>query len=162
VTKDTATLAAEIAVILTQRRQRVAVGESSSGGLISAALLGVPGASAFYLGGSILYTKRAVGLMLDLPTDTAKGMRSSSEPYAEWVAQRMQDRFRSDWAIAETGAAGPDGNGYGDAPGHSCLAIAGPVQRVRTLETGLSDRRQNMMLFADAALSLFLDALLAK
>ena len=154
-----AQLSNEIAAELIRRGERVAVGESSAGGLISAALLAVPGASAYYLGGSVLYTRRAVKAMLDLPDGLPSGVRSSSEPYAQLVAGQIKSRFRADWAIAESGAAGPSGNAYGDQPGHSCVAIAGPVVLVRTIETGQGDRRKNMDLFALAALELFHQAL---
>jgi PncC family amidohydrolase len=153
--------ASSIADLLIARKQRVAVGESSAGGLISAALLSVAGASAFYLGGAVLYTKRAVMLSLDLTPDLKLGIRSSSEPYARMVADRMRDRYRADWAIVETGAAGPSGNTYGDPPGHSCMAVSGPIALVHTLETGLDDRRRNMALFAESALDLLLAALKA-
>jgi len=65
----------------------------------------------------------------------------------------------ADWGFAETGAAGPTGNRYGDAAGHSCLAIAGPVERVITLETGAPDREANMRAFAAALFRLAGEAL---
>ncbi|WP_165795752.1 CinA family protein, partial [Methylobacterium frigidaeris] len=63
------------------------------------------------------------------------------------------------WGLCETGAAGPGGNRYGDAAGHTCLAVAGPVTRRLTLETGNNDRVANMEAFAAAMLDAFLDAL---
>jgi nicotinamide mononucleotide (NMN) deamidase PncC len=63
--------------------------------------------------------------------------------------------------VAETGATGPTGNRYGDAPGHACLAVAGPVERTVTLETRHGDRETNMRAFAKAALEL-LEASLRK
>ena len=88
-----------------------------------------------------------------------KGIRSASEPYAQLLASRIRERFSSDWGLSETGAAGPTGNRYGDAAGHSCMAIAGPEQSVRTLETGSADRPANMQVFAGAALKLLLENL---
>ena len=147
-------IAARIAEALKARRQTIAVAESSSGGLISAALLAVPGASAYYLGGGVIYTGRALKQLLGVERAQLEGMRSSSEPYAQFLANTVRENFRSTWGISETGAAGPSGNPYGDAPGHSCMAISGPVERVITLETESADRAANMRAFAAAALEL--------
>jgi PncC family amidohydrolase len=152
-------LAVQISNRLKARQETVAVAESSSGGLISAALLAVPGASAYFLGGGVIYTARARHRLLDLGKGDVDGMRSSSEPYAALLARTARSRLSADWGVGETGAAGPTGNSYGDAAGHSCLAVAGPVENVCTLETGEGDRAANMRAFAAAALQLFLDAL---
>lgn len=143
---------------LKARKETVAVAESSSGGLISAALLSVPGASAYYLGGGVIYTARARMRLLNLTRESVEGMRSSSEPYAMLLARTVREQFGTTWGLSETGAAGPTGNGYGDAAGHSCLAVSGPVDMVFTLETGDSDRAANMMAFAAKALDLLLVA----
>ena len=148
------TLADAIAERLKARGETVAVAESSSGGLISAALLGVGGASAYYLGGGVIYTAKARFALLDIPREATAGMRSSSEPYALLLARSIREQFGASWGVSETGAAGPTGNGYGDAAGHSCVAISGPIETVITLETGSSDRRANMEAFAAAALDL--------
>jgi PncC family amidohydrolase len=147
-------LAAALGQALKDRKETVAVAESSSGGLISAALLTVPGASAYYLGGAVVYTGKARMALMDLPREAVAGMRSASEPYALLLARTARERFGATWGISETGAAGPTGNGYGDAAGHSCIAISGPVETVITLETGEADRAANMVAFAAAALGL--------
>ena len=147
-------LAEEIAVLLKQRKQTIAVSESSTGGLISAALLAVPGASAYFLGGAVVYTRKARDVLLDIPAPALSGMRSASEPYAMLAARTVQTRFGASWGLAETGATGPSGNRYGDAAGHSCMAIAGIEEEAITLETGSADRVANMRAFARAALEL--------
>lgn len=152
-------LARKIAQKLIARRETIAIAESSTGGLISAALLGVPGASAFYIGGAVVYTARARAALVQIDRLDVEGMRSASEPYAALLAERARRLMRADWAIAETGAAGPTGNSYGDAAGHTCLAVSGPANHVRTLETGDSDRVENMRRFAQAALELLDGAL---
>ena len=151
---DLLPIAARIAERLKARHETIAVAESSSGGLISTALLAVPGASTYYLGGGVIYTGRALKQLLGVGREDLTGMRSSSEPYAQFLARTVRTKFRSSWGISETGAAGPSGNPYGDAPGHSCVAIAGPVERVLTLETASADREGNMRAFARAALAL--------
>jgi PncC family amidohydrolase len=152
--KDLAAIAEKIAAELTARRQTIAVAESSTGGLISAALLAVPGASAYFLGGAVVYTRDARRILMDIPDSAMKGLRASSEPYAKLLAGQVRQRFAADWGLSETGATGPTGNRYGDAPGHSCLAVAGPAQAALTIETGNSDRLANMRAFAATALNL--------
>lgn len=146
-----------VAAALRSRRATVAVAESASGGLISAALLMVPGASAFYLGGGVIYTPRARHRLLGLRREDVYGLKSATEPYATCLATTVRSRFSADWGIGETGAAGPTGNPYGDAAGHCCYAVAGRNTRVaRTLETGRPERLDNMVEFARVALALLL------
>jgi nicotinamide-nucleotide amidase len=152
-------LAAQIAARLKQRKETIAVAESSAGGLINAALVAVPGASAYYLGGEIIYTAAAREQVLGISREEMKGLRSASEPYARLVARRVREQLGATWGLAETGASGPTGNRYGDAPGHACLAVSGPVELVTTLETGSADREANMLRFARAALELALTAM---
>src|SRR6266576_5800152 len=118
-------VAEKIAAVLTARKQTIVIAESSTAGLISAALLAVPGASAYFLGGAVVYTRQSRRLLLDIPDAALDGMRPSTEPYALLMARTAQKNFSATWALAETGATGPTGNRYGDAAGHSCIAIAG-------------------------------------
>lgn len=148
------TQAAELGERLKAAKQTVAVAESSSGGLISAALLSVPGASAYYLGGGVVYTPKARVMLMEIPKEALAGMRSASEPYAMLLARTVRERFGATWGVSETGAAGPTGNPYGDAAGHTCVAISGPIEFVTTIETGSDDRAANMEAFAAAALEL--------
>ena len=151
-------IAARLAEALRRRGETVGVVESSSAGLIAAALLAQSGASAFFMGGAVVYTAAARQALLGITVEEMAGIRSASEPYALLLSCRMRDHLGVTWGLSETGAAGPAGNRYGDAPGHSCFAVAGPSQSVRTLETGSADRVANMRLFASAALNLLLEA----
>src|SRR6202790_1329509 len=157
--KELVAIAEEIAAKLIERKQTIAVAESSTGGVIFVALLAVPGASAYFLGGAVVYTRDARRLLMDIPDDAMKGIRSASEPYAKLLASQVRARFSTDWGLSETGATGPTGNRYGDAPGPSGMAVAGPAQAVFTLETGSSDRQTNMQAFAKTALNLLLQNL---
>lgn len=157
--KDLVAIAENIAARLIERKQTIAVAESSTGGLISAALLAVPGASAYFQGSAVVYTREARRILMDLPDEAVKGIRSASEPYAKLLASQIRQRFAADWGLSETGATGPTGNRYGDAAGHSCIAVAGPQSQVITLETGSSDRLGNMQVFASTALNLLLQNL---
>ena len=154
--KDLVGIAGQIAAILIARKQTIAIAESSTGGLISAALLSVPGASAYFLGGAVVYTRDARRLLMDIPDEAMTGIRSASEPYAKLLAETTRRRFATDWGLSETGATGPTGNRYGDAAGHSCMAVAGAATSVITLETGSNDRQANMHEFAKTALGLLL------
>ena len=157
--KDLVPIATKIAAHLIERRQTIAVAEFSTGGLISAALLAVPGASAYFLGSAVIYTRDARRILMDIPDEAMKGIRSASEPYAKLLASQIRQRFATDWGLSETGATGPTGNRYGDAAGHSCMAVAGPQQAVTTLETGSAERLANMHTFAATALNLLLQNL---
>jgi nicotinamide-nucleotide amidase len=157
--KELVGIAEQVAAKLVARKQTIAVAESSTGGLISAALLSVPGASAYFLGGGVVYTRDARRLLMDIPDEAMKGIRSASEPYAKLLAETARRRFATDWGLSETGATGPTGNRYGDAAGHSCMAVAGAATNVITLETGRSDRQANMQEFAKTALGLLLKSL---
>ena len=150
-----------IASLLRERKQTLAVAESSAGGLINAALVAVPGASAYYLGGCIIYTSASREGLLGITTQQMANMRSASEPYATLVAQHVRERLGASWGLSETGATGPSGNRYGDAPGHACFAVSGPVEAVITVETGSADREANMRTFAHQAL-LLLESCLRK
>ena len=154
--KELVGIAGQIAVKLIARKQTIAVAESSTGGLISAALLSVPGASAYFLGGAVVYTREARRILMNISDDAMKGFRSASEPYAKLLAETARRRFATDWGLSETGATGPTGNRYGDAAGHSCMAVAGAASEVITLETGSNDRQANMQVFAKTALELLL------
>ena len=157
--KELVAIAENIAARLIERRQTIAVAESSTGGLISASLLAVPGASAYFLGSAVVYTRDARRILMDIPDQAMKGIRSASEAYATLLASQIRQRFSADWGLSETGATGPTGNRYGDAAGHSCLAVAGPEQSAITLETGSADRLANMHVFAATALNLMLQKL---
>jgi nicotinamide-nucleotide amidase len=157
--KELVTIAEQIAEKLVARKQTIAVAESSTGGLISTALLAVPGASAYFLGSAVVYTRDARRILMDIPDDAMKGIRSASEVYAKLLANQIRTRFTTDWGLSETGATGPTGNRYGDAAGHSCIAVAGAETAVITLETGSTDRLGNMHVFAATALNLLLKEL---
>lgn len=152
-------LAEQAAILLKARNETIAVAESSAGGLITAALLAVPGASAYCRGGAVIYTRQALMGLKDMRVEMLAGMRASTEAYALFEARAVRERFAADWGLGETGAAGPTGNRYGDAAGHACFAVAGRVERTLTLETGSDDRVANMHAFAAAALELLVDSL---
>src|ERR1700754_4001285 len=148
--------ATQIAEQLVRRRQTVAVAESTSGGMICAALLSVPGASAYYHGGTVTYTRDGVNVIFAGATEMEPGNRGACEPYARYLAASVRAKLGTDWGVSEAGAAGPAGNRYGDPAGHTWLAVGGPdgFLRAEHLLTGNDDRPANMEAFAAAALNL--------
>jgi PncC family amidohydrolase len=155
-------LAEQIAARLVERRESIAVAEGSAGGLISAALLAVPGASKYFLGSAVIYTASARSALLAIEAADMAGLRPASEPYATLLARRVREKLGATWGLAETGASGPSGNRYGDPAGHTCVAIVGPSERAVTLKTGSGDRQANMRAFALRALELAAEAIGAK
>lgn len=151
-------IAEQLGVRLRARGETLAVAESSAGGLIAAVLLAQPGASAFFRGGAVVYTQQAREGLLDISPADMTGLRPATESYALLLARRCREKLGATWGLAETGATGPTGNRYGDAPGHCCFALSGPIDVVRTLETGAADRLANMRSFAATALALLAEA----
>jgi nicotinamide-nucleotide amidase len=148
-----------IAQRLIGRHETIAIAESSTGGLIAAALLAVPGASAYFLGGAVVYTKSARSALLGIGDAEMQSLRPSTEAYALLLARRVRERHGAVWSVGETGATGPTGNRYGDPAGHTCIAVAGPVERATTLRTGSDERFENMEAFAKRALELLVDVI---
>jgi len=152
-------LAEMIAKRLIARRETIAIAESSTGGFIAAALLAVPGASAYFLGGAVIYTKSARAALLGIGDADMAGVRPATEAYALLLARRIGERHAAVWGLGETGATGPTGNRYGDPAGHTCIAVAGPSERAITLDTGSAERLTNMEAFAKRALELFVEVI---
>ena len=151
--------ASTVAEALRERRETIAVTESSSGGLLAAALLAQPGASAYFVGGGVVYTKAAISGLLGITPSDMTGIRPLTEPHAILLADSVRARLGATWGLAEFGAAGPNPTRYGDAPGTTFLGVVGPAERSRTIETGSDDRVANMHAFAAAALDLLNEAL---
>lgn len=152
-------LAEKIATRLIAQKQTIAVAESSTGGLVAATLLAVPGASAYFLGGAVVYTKSARAALLGVRDAEMKGLRPATEDYSLLIARTVRERHGANWGFGETGATGPTGNRYGDPAGHTCLAVAGPIERAAMLRTGSADRLANMDAFAKRSLELLVEVL---
>ena len=93
--QDLIPLAEKIAVILKDRHENIAVAESTTGGLISAALLSVPGASTYFVGGAVVYTLKARRAMLDVPDSAFAGIKSVTEEGAMILARAARTAIRS-------------------------------------------------------------------
>ena len=149
----------KISNILSSRKETVSVTETSTGGLISAGLLSVPGASSYFVGGVIPYARSVRGDLLDITKETVDGLSPMSEEMAMSFAQNTKQKMQTDWAIAELGVAGPGGSVYGFEPGSCVVGIAGLCSSSTLIQTGKDRRNENMELFRNSALALFADAL---
>jgi nicotinamide-nucleotide amidase len=159
-TDELTLLARRAADLLRERGETVSVAEGSAGGLVSASLLSVPGASAYYAGGAVVYTMAASRAFMAGPIEVPPGMRGATEPFATYLAQSVAARLTTTWGLSEAGAAGPP-NRYGDPAGHAWVAVAGPAMATRHVSTGSDDRGANMVAFAAAALTLLVETLSA-
>ena len=157
--KDLLPRAEKIGALLKQRKETIAIAESSAGGLIAASLLSVPGASAYFIGGAVSYTRKSMQELLGLTEESFKGMHGLTEATALILARGARDRLSTTWGIAEIGAAGPTGSRYGDAAGTTSVAVVGPTERALVIRTGNGDRIANMRAFADGALKLLEESL---
>ncbi|MBO0736827.1 MAG: CinA family protein [Alphaproteobacteria bacterium] len=147
--------AERIASLLKARGETIGIAESSTAGLISAALLAIPGASAYFIGGAVVYTRQSRSALLEVSEQELTGITPSTEAYALLFARKIRGKLATTWSVGETGTAGPTGSRYGHAAGHSCIAVIGPQgERSITIETGNSDRSDNMRAFCIAALDL--------
>jgi nicotinamide-nucleotide amidase len=152
--------AERIAARLKARGDTISVAESSTAGLISAALLAIAGASAYYMGGGVVYTRKSRAELLGVTEAELVGITPSTETYALLFARKIKGKLETTWSVGETGTAGPTGSRYGHDAGHSCIAVIGPGgEKSLTVETGKSDRLDNMRVFSIAALDLLEKAL---
>ena len=151
--------AEKIAALLIRRKETIAVAESSAGGLISAALLAIPGASAYFVGGAVIYTRTSLREFMRASDEELKGLEPGTEALALMKARLVRERLFTTWGVSENGVAGPAGNRYGYKPGHACVAVSGPVDCATTLATGCDERVTNMYAFAAAALRLLAETL---
>ena len=152
-------ISAHIAALLIQRGDSVSVAESSTGGLISASLLSVPGASSYYKGGSVVYTLDSRRAFLDLDRERVKALKPLTTEMVEEFARAARLKLDATWGLAELGAAGPAGSPYGHGPGTSVIGISGPTTHSLLIETRSADRQANMQAFTHAMLTLFEDVL---
>ncbi|MFT5562826.1 MAG: nicotinamide-nucleotide amidase [Candidatus Azotimanducaceae bacterium] len=152
-------VASEIAAMLIERGETVSVAESSTGGLIAANLLSVAGASAYFQGGSVVYTLASRRAFLDLNRERLRDLKPLTEEMVAEFAIAARQKLGTTWGIAELGAAGPAGTPYGHGPGTSVIAISGPYPMSTTIQTNDDDRQNNMLAFTQAGLDLFKQAL---
>ena len=158
-TDEQTALTEEIAELLIARAEKVAVAESSAGGLISAALLSVPGASRYYSGGGVVYTLASRTQLAGVSPEAYANYRGTTPEMLADLLESMRERLGSDWCVGESGLAGPTGGRSGAPVGRVTIGVAGPIARTDRIETGLTDRAENMVEFTTHALRLLRDAI---
>ena len=149
-----------ISDVLKARGETIAVAESTTGGLISARLLSMPGASAYFLGGTIIYTRASRKVFLDASAEKLHGAKPLTKEMAMFFAEAVREKLGATWGIAELGIAGPTGSSYGIEAGNSVIAVSGPIEAAVRINTGHNDRVKNMEEFTDCACQLLRDVLL--
>ncbi len=152
-------LAAAVAARLIERAETVAVAESTTGGLVSAALLAVAGASRYYAGGGVLYTLNSRVALAGVPREEYANYQGTTPELLRSLAEATRARLDATWCIAESGLAGPTGSRFGAPAGRTTVAVVGPLERAEVFETGDADREANMVAFTTIALRFFLEAI---
>ncbi|KAF2665448.1 competence/damage-inducible protein-like protein cinA [Microthyrium microscopicum] len=156
-------LAEDVAKLLKEKGATVSVVESAAGGIISASLLAITGASAYHRGGLTLYSLQsriAYSGWTEADVATYKGPTKDN---VGQMAKHVRAQMKSSYTLGESGYAGPTGIGSSPnrQPGFVALAVASEEGTYgRELNTGSSDRAENMLLFAGEALKLLKDVLM--
>lgn len=145
-------LATPIAQALIDQSATVCIAESSTGGLISAALVSIPGASRFYLGGSVVYSHPSRRHLLGIRGADVEGLTPLTEAMALRFAEHARAQLGTTWAVAELGVAGPTASPYGHDAGVCVVGIDGPRPHSIRINTGDNDREENMWHFTQQAL----------
>jgi len=153
-------LAAEAAELLKKNGQNVTVFESTTAGLIQAALQAVPGASIYTTCGAVTYSsKKAVALLgadMSANPKPANGVayKESKNSWNLRVARHMIDEVGATWCLSESGACGPTFNYPDVTSGFTSVFVTGPVEKGIMVESPHCDREANMWSFTKAGLDL--------
>ncbi|KAL4745495.1 hypothetical protein BDW72DRAFT_186595 [Aspergillus terricola var. indicus] len=149
-------LAQEVVELLKARRETLSVAETAAGGLISACLLSVPGASAVYKGGLTVYTLESRLAFAGWTQVDREKYRGPTTEIVGQMADHTRRTLESTYAVSESGTAGPTGGTTRNrTPGYVAVAVStANGNQTREVETGSSDRAQNMVAFARESLQL--------
>lgn len=136
--RDDASLPAVTGELLARRHRTVATAESCTAGLIAATLTDVPGSSAWFRGGIVVYSDDLKSSLAGVRPETLAAHGAVSEPVARELAEGAARRCGADFGIGVTGVAGPSGGTACKPVGLVHLALAGPggVEHWRTQQFG--------------------------
>ncbi len=112
--------------LLKERGQSLSLAESCTGGYVSHLITGVPGSSAYYTGGVVSYANAVKMEELGIPSDMLELNGAVSQPVVERMAVGVREALRTDWSVALSGVAGPDGGTPEKPVGTVWMAVAGP------------------------------------
>jgi nicotinamide-nucleotide amidase len=115
--------------LLRRAGQRLAVAESCTGGLVAKMVTDVPGASAWFAGGWVVYSNALKHGALAVPMILLRRHGAVSEPVARAMAEGALKKSGADYALALTGIAGPDGGSKDKPVGTVWIALAGKCGR---------------------------------
>ncbi len=143
---------------LCNRKKTVAVAESCTGGLVSAMLVDIPGASGCFGEGYVTYSNAAKEKNLGVRPETLRRFGAVSEQTAREMAEGARRRAGADYGLSTTGIAGPDGGTNEKPVGLVWLAVAGPDE-TRTKKCLFSGGREDIRTqAAQTVLALLMDA----
>ena len=120
----------QIIDILTERKQTIVTAESCTGGLIAAALTDIPGASAALYGGYVTYANAAKSKMIQVQPRLIGDYGAVSNQVARAMADGARNTAKSDYAVAVTGIAGPDGGSEKKPVGLVYVAVSSDLATV--------------------------------
>ena len=147
-------LEATIVGMLSAGGLTVAVAESCTGGLVASRLTDVPGSSASFLQGFVVYSNQAKERSLGVPKEIIEKFGAVSEEVARAMALGCLEKSGADFALSTTGIAGPSGGSLEKPVGMPCLAIAKKTSDVLISKTLImhGDRELNKFRFSEAVL----------
>lgn len=138
---DGDSLASVVGAHLARRKQTLAVAESCTGGLLSGMITAVPGSSRYFTGGVTAYGNGPKQTLLGVSEDLLVTWGAVSAAVAEAMATGVRALFDSDWGLAATGIAGPDGGTELKPVGLVYIALAGP-EGIESREYRFGSRRE--------------------
>lgn len=151
-----------IGMLLKQRGETLALAESCTGGYLSHLVTSIPGSSAYYIGGVVSYANAVKMEELGIPSDMLELNGAVSKPVVERMAEGVRQALRSDWAVATTGVAGPEGGTPEKPVGTVWLAVAGPDGVTSSVGVFMGTRPLVIRRSAIVALNMLRKRLLAK
>lgn len=150
----TETLEQIVGKLLKQKKQTISTAESCTGGYISHLITKVPGSSHYYTGSVISYSYEIKQNELGVSADVLDKHGAVSQPVVEQMAKAIREKYKTDFSIAASGIAGPDG-GTADKPvGTVWVAIATPEKIISEKFLFGTNRERNIQKTANAALNM--------
>jgi PncC family amidohydrolase len=155
-------LALAVAGALLERSARVAVAETTAGGLISARLLSVAGASSWFERGAVAYSGSAKLQATGIDAETLKTHGAVSREAVSAMAEGLRANSGADFALAESGIAGPQtGRRSAKPAGSVVIAVATPGGTVVEEHNFPGSRVEVMEQISARALSVLAEAIRA-
>ena len=148
------TLEMVIGKLLIAKKKTVCTAESCTGGEIAHMITSVPGSSAYYNGSIVAYANWAKTELLDVPEDLIERYGAVSEEAVKAMAIGAKNRLKTEFAVATSGIAGPDGGTEEKPVGTLWIAVASENEVIAEKRVFGNERINNIRRFSLAALNL--------